>query len=170
MVDSTASRSRLTSREDGQMSKKPTPLAVAISLEEPGNVETAWRAVRALWDKNHDRDVALQLAFYEWWSCREPSFLTGLPELAPGESKFPDAYAYLSSQHADDLLMKFVMGWMMFDAPYCCGPAGDEWPAVGTRLWQSFWEEGGLPPSSFDRSTEFGRYFSHVLASHSGPA
>jgi hypothetical protein len=152
------------------MSEQPTPLAAAVALEKPGNVATAWRAVRALWDTTHDRDIALQLAFYEWWSCREPSFLTGLPELAPEESKFPEAYAYLISEHVDDPLVKFVIGWMMSDAAYCCGQSVDGWPMSGAQLWDSFWEQRSLPQHNFDGTTEFGRYFSHIFASHTGHA
>jgi hypothetical protein len=98
-----------------------------------------------------DRETALRLAFLDWYSCSEPDFLTGMPELSASDASFfGECSEHLLVSYYDDEV-GFVLGWMMKSFPYCCGagPVSD-WLSRGESLGQNMRlpAEGRIRPSS----------------------
>lgn len=119
------------------------------------------------WRQGHrDRETALRLAFLDWYSCSEPDFLTGMPELIEGQDSFFDeASEHLLAAYQDDEV-GFVFGWMMTRFPYCCGKAPESsWLARGKDLWSTYAVPAKRPaPSVFVGRGAYGHYFAHIAA------
>ena len=122
---------------------------------------------------SRDRETSLRLMFLAWYSCSEPSFLTGLPEDDPGcpmPGVFRAAFEELGGELSEDPELLFTAGLMASMFPYCCGPA-HEWSAIGTALKSRY---AALPAA--ERMTEsafvgrgaYGNYFAHMVRVHSG--
>lgn len=123
------------------------------------------------WRHGHrDRETALRLAFLDWYSCSEPDFLTGMPELGGEDSFFDEASEHLLSSQEDDEV-GFVFGWMMTRFPYCCGKAPQSsWSARGRALWSAYAPPDRRPkPSLFVGRGAFGQYFAHIAAAAPPP-
>jgi hypothetical protein len=112
---------------------------------------------------SRDRETALRLAFLDWYSCSEPDFLTGMPELPSGASFFTECSEYLLTSHHDDEV-GFVLGWMMKSFPYCCGTLPyPHWLARGQQLWSEHSRAERRPkPSVFLGRGAYGQYFAHI--------
>ncbi len=118
------------------------------------------------WRQGHrDRETALRLAFLDWYSCSEPDFLTGMPELEAKDSFFDETSEHLLESQEDDEV-GFVFGWMMTRFPYCCGEAPQSsWLARGQALWLAYATSDRRPkPSLFVGRGAYGRYFAHIAA------
>ncbi|WP_313547023.1 hypothetical protein [Leifsonia aquatica] len=149
---------------------QPLSLIDAIALERRGALAASREALVERWNiAPHDKETALRLAFIEWWSCSEPDFLTGLPAYDDSTSLFPELFAYLSSPSVIDARVRFVLGWMTKEFPWCCGCGPARWEPVGNALWAEYKRSDSLDPSQFSDGSEFGRYFSHILKSHQTP-
>jgi hypothetical protein len=115
-----------------------------------------------------DREICLRLMFLAWYSCSEPSFLTGLPEDDPGclmPGVFRAAFEELGGELSDDPELLFTAGLMASMFPYCCGPE-HEWSAIGTALKK---RHAALPAaarmaeSAFVGRGAYGEYFAHMV-------
>jgi hypothetical protein len=122
-------------------------------------------ALAKRWEHGHrDRETALRLVFLDWYSCSEPDFLTGMPEIGATEaSLFPECSEHLLALHGDNEV-GFALGWMMRSFPYCCGSMADSDAAArGERLWSEHTGTGRTPaPSVFLGRGAYGMYFAHI--------
>lgn len=147
--------------------KHSSEISHIIALEEPGNLRAAWLRARELWDDGGaDPEVAVYLAFYEWWSCVEPDFLTGLPWIEDGDSRLASVVNYLQDPTIFDERIAFVLGWMATEAPYCCGPYASSWTTEAQVWWAKYLRKSTLTEISFLSDSEFGRYFTHIFKRH----
>lgn len=124
-----------------------------------------WRAGK------RDRETALRLAFLDWYSCAEPDFLTGLPDLlsddTPDDTLFLEVAAHLFGSEELDPEVRFVFGWMLSRFPWCCGGDTPKIEEQGQTLWAEFWScEVTLDERVFQGRGEYGHYFAHILRSH----
>lgn len=131
----------------------------------PRDSSASREALLARWYSLPDKGTALRLAFLEWWSCSEPSFLTGLPDYDDGASLFPELAAYLTSPSEIDGTVRFVLGWMSKSFPWCCGCGPTPWEAAGEKLWSEFLASGDADMSEFSDDSTYGVYFTHIYAS-----
>ncbi|MFJ4026724.1 hypothetical protein ACIPWF_06150 [Paenarthrobacter sp. NPDC089989] len=145
--------------------KRALPLRPAIELEHPGALSASREALLARWYSLPDKGTALRLAFLEWWSCVEPSFLTGLPDYDDSASLFPELAAFLTSPSEIDSTVRFVLGWMSKSFPWCCGCGPTPWEAVGEKLWSEFLASGDVDMSEFSDDSTYGVYFTHIYTS-----
>jgi hypothetical protein len=110
-----------------------------------------------------DRETALRLAFLDWYSCSEPSFLTGLPDLTPDDSYFVAAAEHLLAGNTDDREVLFVVGQMLKSFPWCAGRTGvADAERRGRSLLARFWASPDLPADVFANRGAYGRYFAHM--------
>ncbi len=123
------------------MTTEAPTLPEVLSLEAP-YVESgqpvlgaSLRALKQRWGAGHDdRETALRLMFLLWFACREPDELTGLPEPGAEDSVlFDKLFERLGGLNATDPEAQFVLWWMAYDAPYCCGRES-EWSSRGGIL------------------------------------
>ncbi|MFP3415664.1 hypothetical protein SB773_29860, partial [Bacillus sp. SIMBA_074] len=134
---------------------QPLSLIDAIALERPGALAASRHALIERWKTApHDKETALRLAFIEWWSCSEPDFLTGLPAYDDDNSLFPELFAYLASPAVIDARVRFVLGWMTKEFPWCCGCGPASWGPAGNTLWAEYRRSEGLDPSQFADDSE----------------
>jgi len=134
------------------------------ALEEPGDLLASRRALDARWDAGHrDVETVRRRAFLYWWSCAEPEFLTGLPEDSD-TSPFAEMRDLLMNQSAIDPETRFTLGWMMSSFAWCCGPEPDL-EERGRMLLRDHDSDPSGAFVAFDRRSEYGRYFGHILAS-----
>ncbi|ALE06200.1 hypothetical protein AL755_13220 [Arthrobacter sp. ERGS1:01] len=141
-------------------------LREAIELENPGALSASRNALVDRWIfLPPDKRTALRLAFIEWLSCSEPDFLTGLPDYNYEKSLFPELFAFLTSNAEIDTTVRFVLGWMSKEFPWCCGCGPTIWESVGHRLWSEFEASGDLDISEFSDDSEYGVYFTHIYTS-----
>jgi hypothetical protein len=114
-----------------------------------------------------DRETALRLAFLAWYSCSEPTWLTGLPDDQNTSTVFLDAFATLGGAQSSDVEVCFAVGLMAELFPYCIG---DEayWLSVGNmlRARARALAPRGLQPSQFSGRGAYGEYFAHMVATH----
>ncbi len=120
---------------------------------------------------SRDRETCLRLMFLAWYSCSEPSFLTGLPEDNPGapwRDVFKAALVELGGEQSEDPELLFTVGLMASMFPYCCGDE-QEWSSIGNDFKQRYWT---LPPgdklteSAFAGRGAYGQYFAHMVRVH----
>ncbi len=155
------------------MTTEVPTLPEVLSLEAP-YVENglpvlgaSLRALKQRWGGGHDdRETALRLIFLLWFACREPDELTGLPE--PGAEDpllFEQLFERLGGLNATDPEAQFVLWWMAYDAPYCCGPES-EWSSRSGILQENLRAAGGarvLVNNEILPGGAYNKYFNHIV-------
>lgn len=116
-----------------------------------------------------DRETALRLAFLAWYSCSEPTWLTGLPENQSTSSVFQDAFAALGGEESSDPEVCFAFGLMAELFPWCIGDEA-HWLSVGKALRSraNALAPEGLSGSLFSGRGAYGEYFAHMVEAHRG--
>jgi hypothetical protein len=146
--------------------KEITTLEGRYSLYGEPGLGAAYAALLAQWeDGADDKEICLRLMFLAWYSCSEPSFLTGLPE-CPKAGLFANLFEHVGGEHAIDSETMFVVGLMASLFPHCCGDNENDWTEIGARLtkrYQSLSSVDRLQVSYFDGRGEYGKYFAHML-------
>lgn len=121
-----------------------------------------------------DRETALRLAFLDWYSCSEPEFLTGLPDVysleATDMSYFPAAAELLLAEYPDDAEVLFCLGLMLRSFPWCVGSSRtEEAERRGESLLARFWAGPTLAVDVFNCRGAYGTYFAHMRRSAEPP-
>jgi len=125
----------------------------------------AYAALLASWrNQEADREACLRLMFLTWYSCSEPSSLTGLP----GDNDtdlFRSLFVHLGGEETLDREVMFAVGVMGSTFPYFCGDEGTWEPIAAAlkRRYQELPEDERLQPGDFDGRGAYGSYFSHML-------
>ncbi|MEA9579502.1 hypothetical protein VC218_11450 [Xanthomonas nasturtii] len=116
---------------------------------------------------DRDRETALRLLFLAWYSCSEPTCLTGLPDDQRTSTIFVDTFAALGGEQSSDAEVCFAVGPMAELFPRCIGDEA-HWLALGNKLSSRAHELSpqGFPPSFFKGRGSYGEYFAHIAASH----
>jgi hypothetical protein len=129
---------------------------------------TAFTMLRTRWTEGaRDRETALRLAFLVWYSCSEPSFLTGLPDDDCSPLIFSDAFSSLGGSDSTDPEVCYVFGIMAELFPFCCGNE-EYWAAMGARLTERLDKllPQGLSPAVFAGRGTYGEYFTHMASNY----
>lgn len=129
---------------------------------------TAFSMLRTRWNEGaRDRETALRLAFLAWYSCSEPSFLTGLPDDDCTPLIFADAFSSLGGSDSTDPEVCFVFGIMAELFPYCCGNE-EYWASIGVKLTEKSMKllPQGLLPDVFVGRGAYGEYFAHMASNN----
>lgn len=115
---------------------------------------------------NRDRETALRLLFLSWYSCSEPTWLTGLPDDQNTSIIFTDTFAALGGEQSSDAEVCFTVGLMAELFPWCIGDE-THWLAVGAKLSSRARELSpqGFLPTLFAGRGAYGEYFAHMVAS-----
>lgn len=126
----------------------------------------AYDALVARWENNiADREECLRLMFLAWYSCSEPSELTGLSE-GPDAALMDALFERLGGDQTTDAEVMFTIGTMASLFPYCCGNK-EIWVEVGKVLKQRYYDlrpADRLSVGQFDERGAYGKYFAHMLA------
>ena len=118
-----------------------------------------------------DRETALRLAFLDWYSCSDPDFLSGLPDLTPDDSYFVAATEHLLAANTNDREVLFVLGLMLKLFPWCAGRTGEEdAESRGQSLLARFWASPDLPADVFANRGAYGKYFAHMRRAMKPPS
>ncbi len=136
------------------------------SIGEP-SLGQALSLLKERWSSGEkDKETALHLLFLVWYSCSEPGFLTGLPELELKPSLFTEVFEYLGSEKSTDPEVCLVVGIMAEVAPWCIG---DEsyWLNTSKKLKARSLslKPEGFEPQYFHNRGAYGQYFSHMVSS-----
>lgn len=126
----------------------------------------AYEQLRLRWDSAvRDRETSFRLLFLSWYTCSEPTWLTGLPNGVDTRSLFRQIAAHLLESDPRDPEFLFVAGYMAYVLPYCCGD-DDEWAEWGSNRLEGYRLTGRtLTPEDFDARTAYGEYFAHIVRS-----
>ncbi len=128
--------------------------------------------LKARWQAGQrDLETGLRLMFLAWYSCAEPTFLTGLPD-EDNAPVFREVFAHFGATASTEAELLYAVGLMcdrdMF--PWCCGNE-DEWAAVSVEcknLARRLKPEG-YSPAHFEGRGAYGNYFAHFTRSGSAP-
>ncbi len=122
--------------------------------------------LRARWEAGHrDRETCLRPLFLAWYTCSEPTWLTGLPEQGGMMVVFQSVFAHLNDAFPDDPEFLFVAGYMAALWPWCCGEEA-KWETTGRNCLKKFQATGeGLLPETFSGRGAYGFYFAHIVSS-----
>ena len=114
-----------------------------------------------------DKETALRLLFLVWYSCSEPNYLTGLPDLDNAPELFSELFESLGGKNTNDPEVCFVTSLMAELFPYCIG---DEktWLSTSRELKErcSKLQPKGFAPSYFKGRGAYGEYFAHMVSNH----
>jgi hypothetical protein len=153
---------------------------INASLESISEVEARYRQppgekslgkalelLEARWRLGHqDRETGLRLFFLAWYSCAEPTGLTGLPDisLAPLTSEL---LAHFGGAGSDDAEFVATLAVMSEVAPWCLDHSS-EWEASVQKLQARALQlrPEGFSPSSFAGRGTYGDYMQHILSKH----
>ena len=122
--------------------------------------------LRTRWEAGYrDRETGLRLLFLAWYTCAEPTRLTGLPEQGGMMPLFQSVFAHLDGSLPNDPEFLFVAGYMAALWPWCCGQ-DVKWEATGRICLKKFQATGAvLLPVTFSGRGAYGFYFAHILSS-----
>lgn len=127
----------------------------------------AYDALIARWEDDvADREECLRLMFLAWYSCSEPSELTGLSE-GPDAPLIGALFERLGGDQTTDAEAMFTIGTMASLFPYCCGNE-ESWTEIAKILKQRYHDlrpAERLSVGQFDERGAYGKYFAHMLAS-----
>jgi hypothetical protein len=126
----------------------------------------AHAALLARW-QNHEanREACLRLMVLTWYSCSEPSSLTGLSD-GTDTDLFRALFTHLGGEKTLDSEVMFVVAVMGSTFPYCCGDE-EMWKRIATTLearYCEFPETERMQPGDFEGRGAYGSYFGHMLA------
>jgi hypothetical protein len=129
---------------------------------KPALGEAYW-LLRERWMRGErDRETGLRLLFLSWYSCAEPTRLTGLPDDARADGTFREVYTAFGGEDSEDPEFLHVAGYMAEFQPFCIGEE-DEWKATGLRCLERASElrPQGFRPEEFKGRGAYGDYFAH---------
>lgn len=111
-----------------------------------------------------DRETALHLLFLAWYSCSEPTFLTGLPNDLRVSDLFQEVFDALGGEQSHDAEFLYVAGLMADLFPWCVG-SELEWKARAQRCLDRSRQllPTPLSPSVFADRGAYGQYFAHQV-------
>lgn len=123
------------------------------------HLKDRWKAGR------RDRETCLRLLFLAWYSCAEPTWLTGLPLDEDTTPLFGAIFTHLEQAAPSDPELLFVVGYMAALWPWCCGET-NQWERTGRDCLRKFQASGeSLASESFSGRGTYGSYFAHIIAS-----
>lgn len=125
----------------------------------------AFAHLHARWEAGQrDCETCLRLLFLAWYTCAEPTWLTGLPEEGTMSPLFQSVFAHLDENCPDDAEFLFVAGYMAALWPWCCGDES-QWEKTGRDCLARFRKKGEpLLPEVFADRGAYGEYFTHILS------
>lgn len=116
------------------------------------------------WRSERTRAVALRLMFLTWYSCSEPTELTGLSESQHNLPLFQEAFEWLGGDESCDPEFLYIVERMATHAPWCCGDE-KEWSARAMSFRQRLESvDTDLLTATFSERGAYGAYFRHMLA------
>ena len=128
---------------------------------------TAFEMLEARWrDGERDRESGLRLFFLAWYSCAEPTQLTGLPQasMAPTISELLQHFGGAESEDAEFLATLAIMSEV---APWCLDHSLNSKAQSSHLLARALQlKPGGFAPEYYaDRGT-YGDYMQHMATIH----
>ena len=138
----------------------------ALPSGEPSLGE-AFRLLRERWSSGaRDRETGLRLMFLAWYSCSEPTSLTGLP-LERTEDIFGEVFRGLGGEQSEDAELLYAVAVMAGknSFPWCCGDEAT-WLNIAARCTERFraLRPEGFAPADFRGRGAYGDYFAHMAA------
>lgn len=128
----------------------------------------AFTLLRERWHAGErDRETSLRLLFLVWYSCAEPTFLTGLPALPDPGELFTEVFDSLGGVDSNDPEVCLVVSLMAELFPYCLGDES-RWLSIASELRERYKQISpqGLSHDHFTDRGAYGHYFAHMTSTH----
>jgi hypothetical protein len=112
-----------------------------------------------------DSETGIRLLFLAWYSCSEPSWLTGLPD--DGMKMYEELFNHLNPVMGSNAEWLFVTGYMASLWPWCCGIENeDKWSKIGREHLKQFKQLGAAVNGEiFKGRGYYGHYFKNIVDS-----
>jgi len=132
-------------------------------------VKAEWDILLSQWqDGTQSRETALRLLFLSWYSCSEPTYLSGLDEVQPPKDFVDELFEFVGGQEADDIEVLFVVAVMAEVAAWCLGDE-HHWERVAGIFRSRL--NGRVPALNiFAGRSTYGEYFEHHARGQSSGA
>ena len=123
-------------------------------------MKAEWNILLSQWqDGARSREAALRLLFLSWYSCSEPTILSGLDGVEPHKEFIDEVFEFLGGENADDVEILFVVAVMAEVAAWCLGDE-HRWERVAINFRSRL--NGSVPaPDIFAERGTYGEYFAH---------